>query len=82
MISDIFLQVGKVHDIVFSDNAAFAQVQVTCPLETALDRNNERKERIPDQIIKNMAEKLEQPKNDVFWEKFSMEFDNSQDMPR
>ena len=66
----------------FSDNAAFAQVQVTCPLATALERNNEREERIPDQIIKNMVEKLEQPNKDVFWEKFSIEFDTSQDVPR
>ena len=58
------------------------QVQVTCPLATALERNNEREEKIPDQIIMKMTEKLEQPKNDVFWEKFSMKFDTSQNVPR
>ena len=90
MISDIIFQGDETASrlrsrhcfLLFSDNAAFAEVQVTCPLATALKRNNEREERVPDQIIKNMAEKLEQPKNDVFWEKFSMEFDNSQDIPR
>ena len=45
------------------------QVQVTCPLATALERNNEREEKIPDQIIMKMTEKLEQPKNDVFLRK-------------
>ena len=69
--------------LLFPDYAAFAQVQVTCPVATALERNSKREEeRIPDQIIKNMAGKLEQPKKEVFWEKFSIEFDTSQDILR
>ena len=67
----------------FIDNAGFAQVHITCPVETAQERNSRRQEGIvPDQVIKDMAGKMERPKQDVFWEKFVLFLDSPEDIPR
>ena len=65
-----------------TDNAAFAQIYVKCPMSTAQHRNNKRSEAIPDHVIQNMAEKMEGPKRDNYWEKYSLQLDSSKDISK
>ena len=37
---------------------------------------------IPDDVIKNMASKMEEPKKENFWEKHSLVFDTSKEISK
>lgn len=55
---------------------SYCQIFVSCSVETALERNNNRVDRVPCSVINDMSNKLEVPVLNNTWEKYSITIDS------
>jgi O-phosphoseryl-tRNA(Sec) kinase len=70
-------------DVAVENACAFAIVHVTTPLTTALKWNREREDsKIPDNVIKDIFEKFDNPGRRYLWDKAELEVDmETQELP-
>lgn len=57
----VFISKINTNKVTHRDSAGFAQVQVTCPIAECISRNASRANPVPENIIRDMAEKFEVP---------------------
>ena len=65
-----------VYKLFILDEIGFAEVFVQCPVEEAINRNNQRQPRVTNDVIVTMAAKLEPPDPGQQWEKHSVKINH------